>query len=169
MLRQCTWKEELPNIKSMIDQNISLKDIGEHYGVSRQRIYQILTKYGIETPVRKRKNFLRGKPSKHYWFSRMLCSKGFSKEDRHNMLFNTELPDHCPILGIKLNYDGTNESKSGYSGRMDNSPSIDRIDSNKGYTADNIHVISWRANRIKNDSTVEELRLLANYMEKMTS
>ena len=48
------------------------------------------------------------------------------------------------------------------------SPSIDRIDSTKGYTKDNIQIISWRANRIKNDSTPEELMQIATYMRNLT-
>lgn len=39
-------------------------------------------------------------------------------------------------------------------------PSLDRIDSAKGYEKDNVRVISWRANMLKNNATKEELRLL---------
>lgn len=35
--------------------------------------------------------------------------------------------------------------------------SLDRIDSSKGYTKDNIRVISFRANRMKNNATEQEL------------
>lgn len=68
------------------------------------------------------------------------------------------VPEVCPILGIPLKYNrGV---------KQDNSYSLDRIDSSKGYIKGNIWVISLRANRIKNDSTVEELRLIANKVEQ---
>jgi thymidylate synthase ThyX len=57
---------------------------------------------------------------------------------------------HCPILGIELDYNST-------SADIDNAPSLDRIDSAKGYTADNTWVISNKANRMKNDADREEL------------
>lgn len=53
------------------------------------------------------------------------------------------IPDVCPILGIPLNMN------SGKSGAYKNSPSLDRIDNNKGYIKDNIHVISQLANAMK--------------------
>lgn len=69
------------------------------------------------------------------------------------------VPDKCPILGIPLKYNrGIKE---------DNSYSLDRIDSSKGYIKGNIWVISLRANRIKNDSTPQELRLIADKVEEM--
>jgi hypothetical protein len=43
---------------------------------------------------------------------------------------------------------------------------IDRIDTSKGYLKDNIKVISWRANRLKSDGTLEELEKIVNYMRK---
>ena len=67
------------------------------------------------------------------------------------------IPDTCPVLGIPL---------LRTDGRLaDSSPTIDRIDSTKGYTVDNIRVISWRANKIKSDATIEELRQILKYME----
>ena len=48
----------------------------------------------------------------------------------------------------------------------DDSYSLDRIDSSRGYVKGNIWAISLRANRIKNDSTVEELRLIADKVEQ---
>lgn len=62
------------------------------------------------------------------------------------------IPEYCPVLGIKL--------EPGNSSHQDCSPSVDRIDSTKGYTKDNVWIISARANRIKNNATVEEIKLL---------
>lgn len=66
------------------------------------------------------------------------------------------LPEICPLLGITLDY-----SKNRGKGFLPDSPSIDRIDNSKGYTADNIWVISNKANSIKRDATYEDLRTLA--------
>lgn len=60
-----------------------------------------------------------------------------------------KIPKVCPIMGVKLEY-----VPFGYS---DYSPSIDRIDSSKGYTPDNIQVISSIANRMKWTATREQL------------
>lgn len=64
----------------------------------------------------------------------------------------------CPIFGLKLEF---NEA-----GFRDSSPSIDRIDSTKGYTVDNIQVISWKANRIKGAATLQELEMLVAYLKQ---
>lgn len=47
----------------------------------------------------------------------------------------------------------------------ENAPSLDRIDSDKGYTRDNTRVISNRANTLKNNMTLEECRLILKDLE----
>ena len=69
------------------------------------------------------------------------------------------VPAICPVFGIELKYTG------GKCGGYDNSPSLDRIDSSKGYVKGNIWVISWKANRLKNDASIDELRAIADAME----
>ena len=49
----------------------------------------------------------------------------------------------------------------------DLTPSIDRIDPKKGYVKENIIVVSMKANRIKTDATVEEIRKVADFYEKL--
>ncbi len=49
----------------------------------------------------------------------------------------------------------------------DNSPTIDRINSSRGYEPGNIEVISWRANRMKGDATAEEHRKIADRMDAL--
>lgn len=159
------WHKETAKIEQMVKSGVVLEDIGEHYGVSKQRIYQVLQKFNIDTPLKKRKTFLKGKPPKYYWLNKMLTAKGVPKDKRLSILEILDIPDACPVFGFPLNYEGTGEQ--GFT-RGDDSPSVDRIDSTKGYTKDNIQIISWRANRIKNDSTPKELRMLADYMESLS-
>ncbi len=71
---------------------------------------------------------------------------------------DTVIPDVCPILGIPINMN------SGRSGAYKNSPSLDRIDNEKGYTPDNIQVISQKANAMKHSATIDELKLFAKWV-----
>lgn len=69
-------------------------------------------------------------------------------------------PTHCPVLGIELDYktpQGTRDPRAA------NLPSIDRWDNTKGYTAENVRVISLRANLLKSNATWEELMAVAAY------
>jgi len=64
----------------------------------------------------------------------------------------------CPVFGFSLEWNNA--------GFRDTSPSLDRIDSSKGYTKDNVQVISWKANRIKADSTIQELEAVIAYLKQ---
>lgn len=66
------------------------------------------------------------------------------------------IPKTCPVLGIHLNF-GTDHVTP-------NSPTLDRVDNTKGYTKDNVCIISYRANRIKTDATEQELQLILEYI-----
>lgn len=71
------------------------------------------------------------------------------------------VPKTCPILGIPL------EQIVGPRG--DNYPTVDRIDNSKGYTKDNIQIISWRANNLKGTATLEELIKLGEYANQVVN
>lgn len=71
------------------------------------------------------------------------------------------IPTHCPVLGIPL---FVTKGK-----RTDNSPTVDRHIPERGYVPDNISIISWRANRLKNDATPTELKALAEYVARFTA
>jgi hypothetical protein len=73
------------------------------------------------------------------------------------------IPTYCPLLGIEL------QRGVGTGGHCDSSPSLDRIDPKLGYERGNVWVISNRANRIKNDATVKELRMIADGLERRQS
>lgn len=70
------------------------------------------------------------------------------------------IPEYCPLLNIKLE-SGLNNSS------IANSPSIDRIDNNKGYTKDNIWIISNRANLIKNSASFLEFETIYNNWKRI--
>ena len=66
------------------------------------------------------------------------------------------IPTICPCLGIQLVWKNDTLKQ----GSDPNHPTIDRIDPTKGYVKGNVWVISWRANRLKSDATLQELRQL---------
>lgn len=63
-----------------------------------------------------------------------------------------KIPSLCPTYYIPI--------KVNKGIRKDDSPSLDCIDSHGDYTPETSEVVSWRANRHKNDSTEEERILL---------
>lgn len=77
-------------------------------------------------------------------------------------LDDCKIPEFCPALGIRLLAgQGLINGK-----RVDNAPSLDKIDPNKGYVRGNVAVISWRANRLKSDANTHELRAISDYMNR---
>lgn len=66
------------------------------------------------------------------------------------------MPLTCAVLGIPL---FTNPDRT-VTGACDNSPSIDQIIPRLGYVPGNVRVISYRANRLKCDATLEEMELI---------
>lgn len=66
------------------------------------------------------------------------------------------IPEFCPILGFRLQQ-GSGKAQA-------SSPSLDRIDPNKGYIKENIQVISYKANTMKNDASVEMLLNFAKWV-----
>jgi hypothetical protein len=69
------------------------------------------------------------------------------------------IPEYCPALGLKL------QATRGVTG-SDCSPSLDRIDNSKGYVKDNVAIVSFRANTLKNSATAEELRKIIAYLRE---
>lgn len=70
-----------------------------------------------------------------------------------------EVPEFCPVLGIKLN------PKDG-KGPHSYSPSIDRIIPELGYIKGNLRIISNRANILKNNMTAEECEKILEDLKK---
>ena len=68
------------------------------------------------------------------------------------------IPERCPILDIPLSIIPNMKDRNF-------APSIDRIRPELGYVKGNIAIISFRANRLKNDATLEEVTKLKAWLE----
>lgn len=88
-----------------------------------------------------------------------------TRAKRKDLDFNLTLkdlviPEYCPVLGMPL--------RKIFGGHpTDDLPTVDRIDNNKGYTTDNIKIISWKANRMKSNYTLEDIESLYKYMKDL--
>lgn len=92
---------------------------------------------------------------------RLVFDRVQAKAKKLGIPFNLSLkdifiPKHCPILGIELTAPGAGQTEA--------SPSVDRLKPSLGYVSGNVWIISNRANRLKNDATVEELERIAAWM-----
>lgn len=106
-------------------------------------VYQHDLSLGILEPTKKRNEIWRG-----------ARSRAREKKLPFNITpADFDFPEKCPLLKIKLDYESYTTCAE--------SPSLDRIDNDKGYTLDNIWIISHRANTIKNNATVGELLAIA--------
>ena|ERR1035437_6680610 len=68
------------------------------------------------------------------------------------------VPKFCPVLGMELKV--TRYRKN------DATPTLDRIIPSLGYVKENIRVISFRANQVKSNGTIEEHQKIIDYMKK---
>lgn len=122
---------------------------------------------------------VRRKVCKHCTYGNITTGRDTSKTHlnaiRHrckckNIPFNITLediviPQVCPILGIPL----LQEWGAGKGVGKFNSPSVDKIVPSLGYVKGNVQVVSNRANMMKTDATIDNIRSLLNYMEKNLS
>ncbi len=65
--------------------------------------------------------------------------------------------DCCPVLGTKFTTDQAN---------IRTSASVDRIVPDKGYTKGNVSIMSHKANTIKTDATLDEIRAMVTWLER---
>ena len=72
------------------------------------------------------------------------------------------LPTKCPVLQIPWEWEAVE-------GGNPNKPSIDRVDSSKGYTKDNVVIVSWRVNDLKADASLKELELIHEYYKSIAN
>lgn len=98
---------------------------------------------------------------------RMLYRAAKDRSLKRGLEFNLDItdiviPKVCPILGIDI----VIQAGNGIRGGKPNSPSLDRIDNSRGYTKDNIQVISNLANSMKFTANPEQLKRFAEWINK---
>lgn len=98
-------------------------------------------------------------------FVNALVATNRYKATKQGILFDLNpgqiiIPVRCPYLGVVLT---TIRGK----GFQPTNASIDRIDPTKGYTHDNIQIISRKANMMKQNASMHELRTFARNILRM--
>ena len=98
-------------------------------------------------------------------YKKYLLSNARKRAKEKNLEFNIDIsdiiiPEKCPLLEIPISIDGKNKQAS---------CSIDRINNSLGYVKGNVWVVSYRANMLKNNATLEEIELLAKNLRKKTN
>jgi hypothetical protein len=125
---------------------------------NRQKSYRADNpEYVDKIKIRVRERRL-GNPEWYLW------DKARSRAKKGQLPFNIEvkdviIPEVCPILEMPLKVLGL---RNGHQ-----CPTIDRVDNSKGYVKGNIVVISYRANSIKRDATLDELEKLVEFYHKL--
>lgn len=109
----------------------------------------------------RKKGYVEGqrpaKELKHKHPSYSMWSSAKKRAKELNIPFDLELvdlpiPKLCPLLGIPIT--------KGIGWYTDNSPTVDRLIPSLGYTKQNTWVISMRANRLKQDASIQELEMI---------
>lgn len=135
----------------------------EYYHLNKEKVLVTVHQYrDLNRPLiqEKGREYYRRKPE-----NRML-NRARARAKKQGFEFNLteediKIPTHCPLLGIELFI------AEGRRAVKDNSASLDRIDSSKGYIKGNVWVISHRANTIKSNATLEEIEMLVTNWKKL--
>ncbi|AXH71972.1 MAG: putative restriction endonuclease [Podoviridae sp. ctbj_2] len=102
---------------------------------------------------------------------RMLWRAAKDRAKKRGVVFQLDvedivIPEKCPILDIPIVIRAGINGERG--GKMD-SPSLDRIDNDKGYVKGNVQVISHQANSMKFTATPAQLLKFADWIKETYS
>lgn len=144
--------------------------------ISKHKFFKRISKKSLLKRIIEIRNLYQLEPKmyEHNYISESDRIKGYIIRNskfmakRRNIYFNLsykdfEIPEYCPILGIKLKY--MNEGN----GNDPAHASLDRIDNSKGYIKGNVIVVSRLANAMKNEATFEQLKQFCNNITKLIS
>ena len=131
---------------------------------NKERVRASQRKYEAK-PENKLRKSIRGRNRKDWLHTTpeyKLFNNAKARAKEKNLEFTIKLsdikiPEVCPLLGIPL--------ESGKNKCQPNSPSLDRINTQRGYVPNNVWVISHKANTIKSDLTFSELKMFLEKLE----
>jgi hypothetical protein len=113
----------------------------------------------------------QGRTGKEGYLKTMLASAK-SRAKQKGWEFDLELDalmmiagDFCPVDGLPFDWDRQLEDDSTL---LLTIPSLDRMDSSRGYTKDNVMIIGDKWNRWKSNMNLEDLELLIQYVRSVT-
>lgn len=173
------WKNEVSYLKEQGMLGRTMAELAREYGVSRQRLDQVCQKFipdwndhcgfVVKRRLTAEAHYIKWGDKDTSDLYRSKRAKFRSKQSNCTRLGKVwdikfgdlDWPTHCPILGIELDYFNVF--------RQENSPSFDQINPNKGYVKGNVAIISYRANRIKNDGSAEEHQRIAEWLNSASS
>src|SRR5262245_50278594 len=98
--------------------------------------------------------------AKQKLWARRLWGKSKKRAKADGILFTITpddiiVPELCPVMQCPLQFE---------KGISNHQPSLDRVDNSFGYIPGNVRVISWRANYLKKDMTLEQMERMLQYM-----
>jgi len=143
-----------------------LPPIGTELNLQQQEILDYVNEH-YETPI---KSFISKykhltTPEFNMWYKTK--SQVYRKKNRRHgethfdiSVEDIIIPKYCPYLGVELITDKDKCHHPNYY-------TIDRIDSSKGYVKGNIQIISYFANTIKNNATIDELITFSHNVIKL--
>lgn len=140
---------EYSNAKETWDKKRSRCKACEH----KLELERYLTKGGKEKDLKRRL-----KSPERYMLYATKCRARINNIEFNLTLDDIKIPEFCPVFGIKLERQSVKQGPA--------SPSLDRFDNNKGYVSGNVNVISWKANSMKRQSSIEELEKLLTWMKR---
>lgn len=132
--------------KNLNSENIRNKNREEYNRYCREKKKE---KYSTE---KRRESYIKNNAKELYY-----AAKHRAKIKNINFTIDLEdviIPTVCPVFGIPLDYRN----------RL-HAPTLDRVINELGYIKGNVRVISSKANRLKNNGTIEEFKQIIKYMQ----
>jgi predicted DNA-binding protein YlxM (UPF0122 family) len=167
-------KETLAELRKHAASGLTLRELGDLYGIKRQAIAGVMKRHRImnlhqfeaqynlprdvDSWVHLNAQAHEGDPL----FQKYLTKKSWCATNLVD--FSIEFgdmvwPTHCPIFGVELNYNVR---------YLEESAEMDRIRPDLGYIPGNVAIISRRANRHKGNATADELQKIVNFIRDNT-